>query len=69
MELTPAQISWIEENRIFFTSNIKPTQELIQELFTIYSHVDGKTHKPTGCGRCIASARNRVWFEYQKIQN
>lgn len=66
MDLTATQINWIEENKLFFTSNIRPTQELIHQLFFILTHIDGKTHKPSGCGRCVANARSKVWAQYQK---
>ena len=66
MELTGDHINWIEENKLFFTSNIRPSQEQIHQLFFMLTHLDGKVHKPTGCGRCVASARNRVWAQYQK---
>jgi len=66
MELTQEHLEWIEENKLFFTSNVRPTQEQIHNLFFMLTHVDGKIHKPTGCSRCVASARNRVWAEYKK---
>jgi len=66
MELTREQIEWIENNMLFFTSNIKPRKDQVESLFAILTHIDGKQHKPTGCGRCVASARNRVWAEYKK---
>lgn len=66
MELTAEQIRWVEDNMLFFTSSIRPNREQIEDLFSIYSMLDGKQHKPTGCGRCIATARNRVWSQFQK---
>lgn len=67
-QLNPQQINWIEQNELLFTSNIKMTKELVNGLFAIYSWVTGKNQRPTGCGRCVASAKAAVWAAYKQIE-
>ena len=65
--LQPEQIAWIEKNDYFFNvPNRTLTKEDVRYLFAVYSWVDGKNHKPTGCGRCVASAKATVWAQYKK---
>lgn len=66
MDLTQEQIEFIETNRLIFTSNVTISKEQVVEMFSILSHITGKTQRPTGCGRCIASARLQVWTAYIK---
>jgi hypothetical protein len=58
-------ISWIEEHEWYFTGiNRALSREEIQTLFLILSWIEGREKKPTGCGRCVTSAKERVWQEY-----
>jgi len=56
---------WIEANLPLFMTNHSWQKGQILQLFEIYSDVDKREHKPTGCGRCVATARARVYKEYQ----
>ena len=68
-QLNQQQINWIEQNELLFTSNIKMTKELVNGLFAIYSWVTGKNQRPTGCGRCVASAKAAVWAAYKQTES
>jgi hypothetical protein len=43
-------------------------REDVVELFQILSWIEGREKKPGGCGRCMTSAKERVFAEYQKNQ-
>ena len=61
---------WIENNLFIFTGvNRSISKEQVTDLFAILSWLTGKNQKPTGCGRCIASARDTIWSTYNKTQN
>lgn len=57
--------AWVQRNLNKFQNNVSWQPDEIKILFEIYSKVDKKTHRPTGCSRCVASARARVYVEYQ----
>ena len=66
-QLNPQQIKWIEANLWLFDGPGRTiTKETAQTLFAIYSWIDGKNHRPTGCGRCIVTAKQAVWHQYKK---
>ena len=67
--LNQNQINWVKEREFFFTNNVTLTKEEGVELFAIYSWVTGKNHRPTGCGRCVASAKSTVWAQYNRQQD
>ena len=64
--LTNQQLQWIQANELRFITNTGWPRDTIQQLFEIYSYVDNKTHKPTGCSRCVATARDIVYKQYKK---
>jgi hypothetical protein len=55
------------KNNLFIFNNVRLTKEQVDMLFEIYSRVDGKTHRPTGCGRCISNAKKRVKIAYDNF--
>ena len=57
---------WVGAHMLMFTSNVSKTSEQLDRLFKIYSALDGRTHRPTSCGRCVANAIKRVYAEYKK---
>jgi len=56
---------WIEANLPLFMTNHSWTREQVTRLFEIYSDISGRPQKPTGCGRCIATAKGHVYKQYQ----
>ena len=67
--LREQDITFVKENLPFFErGNLKLGQEGMITLFGIYSWITGQTHKPTGCGRCVTSARKAVYAAFQKQQ-
>lgn len=66
--MTQEQLDWVKQNALLFTSNVAKTSEQLDMLFQIYSHIEGRTHKPTSCGRCVANAIKRVYAEFKKQQ-
>ena len=64
--MTQQDYDWLKSN-LFIFNNIRLTQEQVDMLFQIYSRIDGKTHRPTGCGRCISNAKKRVKQEYDRF--
>ena len=55
---------WVQMNLNKFKNNISWQRDEIAILFEVYSRVAGKTHKPTGCSRCVANAKNAVYAAY-----
>jgi hypothetical protein len=69
-QLSQQQIAWIKEHSWLFDGISRSIdKETMASLFGIYSWIDGKNHRPTGCGRCVMSAKARVWAQYKKQQN
>lgn len=68
-QFTQSQLIWIYSNRLLFTSSITWDKPRLTELFNLYSYLTGKVEKPVGCGRCVATARDRVWTQYKKQQD
>ena len=64
--MTQKDYDYLKSN-LFIFNNVKLTKEQVDMLFEIYSRVDGKTHKPTGCGRCISNAKKRVKIAYDNF--
>ena len=64
--MTQEDYDYLKSN-LFIFNNVKLTKEQVDMLFEIYSRVDGKTHKPTGCGRCISNAKKRVKIAYDNF--
>lgn len=64
--MTQEDLQWVKDHMLMFTSNVSKTSEQLDRLFQIYSAIDGRTHRPTSCGRCVASAIKRVYAEYKK---
>lgn len=67
--MTQEDLQWVKANLIMFTSNISKTSEQLDRLFKIYSTLDGREHRPTSCGRCVANAIKRVYAAYKKQTN
>ena len=65
--LNSTQIEWIKAREGFFTKANRGLSSLeAAELWAIYNWVTGKNQKPSGCGRCAATAKNTVWAQYKK---
>ena len=64
--MTQEDQQWVREQMLMFTSNVSKSSDQLDRLFEIYSKVDGRTHRPTSCGRCVANAIKRVFAEYKK---
>ena len=65
--LRQEDVDWLEANRLVFENHRRSmSKEQVAELFVILSWLTAKNQKPTGCGRCIASARDIVWATYKK---
>lgn len=64
--MTQEDFDYLTEN-IFIFNNIKLTPEQMARLFRIYSQLESREHKPTGCGRCISNAKKRVKIEYDRL--
>lgn len=58
--------AWVQRNLNKFTNNVSWQRDEINILFEVYSNVTGKTQRPTGCSRCVASARSAVYAAYQQ---
>jgi len=58
--------AWVQQNLNKFTNNVSWQKNEINTLFEIYSNITNKKHKPTGCSRCVANARNAVYAAYQQ---
>ena len=67
--LNEQQVRWVEDHLQFFNvPNQTMSKEDTHSLFAIYTWVSGKNQKPTGCGRCIASAKAAVWAAYKQTE-
>lgn len=68
--LRQEDIDWIGSREWWFTgiNRSLPTDE-VKHLYAILSWVDGRTHKPGGCGRCLTSARQKIWQQYLTQKN
>jgi hypothetical protein len=64
--MTPEEFDYLKTNSFIF-NNVKLNPDQVKMLFQIYSRLDGKEHKPTGCGRCIMNAKKRVKQEYDRL--
>lgn len=64
--MTQQDYDWLKENQIIF-NNVRLTPEQLTRLFQIYSKLDNKEHKPTGCGRCVSNAKKRVLLAYESF--
>jgi hypothetical protein len=64
--MTQEDQDWVKQNALLFNSNVSKTSEQLDRLFQIYSDIEGRTHRPTSCGRCVANAVKRVYAEYKK---
>jgi len=54
-------IAWIFDNKQLIRSTQKPTKEEQAMIFKIANLVDNtQTHKMTGCGRCLESAKRAI---------
>lgn len=54
-------ILWIMDNKRLIESTQKPTKDEQVMIFKIADIVDPtQTHKPTGCGRCLESAKRAI---------
>ena len=54
-------IYWIMENLMLIKSTQKPTREEMEMIFKIANLSDPtQTHKMTGCGRCLESAKRAI---------
>lgn len=65
--LRESDLKWIKDHEWWFTiPNRTISREEVAELFQILSWVEGVHKAPTGCGRCVTSAKERIWTEYKK---
>jgi hypothetical protein len=64
--MTPEDFEYLKENSFIF-NNVKLTPEQLARLFRIYSQLEGKDHRPTGCGRCVSNVKKRVKAEYDRL--
>lgn len=69
--ITPAKLIeedkiWLDNNRNILYVSTRMTPEQSTNLFRIYSYLDGKVHKPTGCGRCL---RNAIALTKHRYEN
>jgi hypothetical protein len=54
-------ILWVMDNKRLIESTQKPTKEQMAMIFQIANIVDStQTHKMTGCGRCLESAKRAI---------
>ena len=54
-------ILWVMDNIYLIKSTQKPTKEQANMIFKIADIVDTtQTHRPTGCGRCLQSAKKAI---------
>lgn len=66
MELTSTQKAWIKERETKFkNTNIGFTKEELLYIFELQGHIQDRTVRPTSCGRCIKTAIQLIWKEYQ----
>ncbi len=65
MKLTPEDKEYLDLNRNILYVSTKMSLEQTANLFRIYSYLDGKVHKPTGCGRCVRNAITLVKYKYE----
>jgi hypothetical protein len=63
--LRPQDAQWIADREWWFCgiNRTLPREDLLH-LYAILSWVDGRTRKPGGCGRCLTTARQRLWQLY-----
>ena len=63
-KLLQEEIDWIAEREVKFRGNIKFTREEMLKSFEIWSRLQGKEVKPSGCGRCAMNVRQNLWRLY-----
>jgi len=59
---------WIEANLSKLRGNTSWSKEELQMLFNIYSLLDNKEHRPTGCGRCVLTAKAFILKKYNDLK-
>ena len=65
--LRESDLQWIRDHEWWFTGlNRTLNRDQVTELFQILSWIEGRHKAPTGCGRCVTSAKERIWQEYIK---
>jgi hypothetical protein len=66
-ELREQDLNWIKEREWYFTgvnrSLSTPDRTM---LFSILSWATGRTQTPSGCGRCMTTAKETLWSLYLK---
>ena len=65
--MTQEDFDYLKEN-LFIFNNVKLTPEQVARLFRIYSHLDGREHRPTSCGRCLSNVKKRIQAEYERME-
>ena len=60
---------FIQENEHIFRGNISVSREVAEYVYEIYNAITGEKKKPNGCGRCWMSVKNRIWAEYNRLNN
>lgn len=66
MKLLDQEIAWIAEREVKFRGNIKFTREEVDWTFMVWSRLQGKPVRPSGCGRCAMNVRQNLWTLYLK---
>lgn len=65
--LRPEDLNWIKEREWYFTGiNRSLNREDKIHMWAILSWATGKNQKPSGCGRCVTTAKNTLWALYLK---
>lgn len=65
--LRPQDLSWISEREWYFTGiNRRLSVEDGPHMWAILSWATGQNQKPSGCGRCVTTARQTLWALYLK---
>ena len=55
---------WVTDNMLIFTTSRKLTPQENTMLFEIVSDVTNTPTRPTGCGRCVTTAKKNVMYHY-----
>ena len=67
--MKPEHKQWVTDNMLIFTTSRRLTPQESTMLFEIVSDVTNKPTRPTGCGRCVTTAKQNIMFHYDKKGN
>ena len=57
-------IDWIEDHMVIFRGNARTDQYTREQVYSIYNAVFNENRQPSGCGRCWANVKGKLYEKY-----